>query len=454
MVQSLWDEIGSPPPRPALPGDVDADVVIVGAGYSGLWTALHLTRREPSVRVVVVEAEQVGFGASGRNGGWFSSKVAGIAGLLADPGTRAGGVALQRAMIDLLPATERFLAAEGIECDWQRGGTVDAATTVPQEHGIKAYLAPFAAAGFGEDYRWLEASEMSEVYRPVGLRGGYWTPHTAAIHPLKLTRGLADAAERRGVRVFERTRAEAVGPGAVRTDRGTVRAPVVVSAMEAYGVALPGHRRDVAPIYSLMIATQPLPVEVWEEIGLGGRQTFSDGRRLIVYGQRTADDRIAFGGRGAPYHFGSAVRPGQDSDAAVAEALEGVLVSSFPILEGRMEVTHHWGGPLGVPRDWRPSVRFDPSTGLGSLGGYVGQGVAAAALAADSLSALVVGASDDEVSRLPWVGHRSPRWEPEPLRWMGINAGLALTKWTDADEFRTGRRARLRGSVIHRLVGL
>ncbi|MEX1279339.1 MAG: FAD-dependent oxidoreductase [Acidimicrobiia bacterium] len=452
---SLWEETAGPVrARAPLAGDATADVVVLGGGYSGLWTALHLLDRDPALDVLVVEARHVGFGASGRNGGWFSSKVAGIADLLADPATRDGGIALQRLMIETVADGGRFLAREGIECDWVRSGTVDAATSPAQEALAKAYLAVFAEAGFGDDFRWAPAEEMAERFRPAGLRGGYVTPHTASVHPLKLVRGLAAAVERRGGRIVEGTTAELAGPGAVRTDRGTVRAPVVIHATEAYSGSLPGRGREVAPVYSLMVATAPLPAEVWEVIGLPNRETFADWRRLIVYGQRTADDRIAFGGRGAPYHYGSAIDPAFDTDQAVAEALVAALRGLFPDVADHLDATHHWGGPLGVPRDWRPSVRFDPTTGVGSLGGYVGQGVAASALAGRSMAALVLGHDDDEAAHLPWVGHRSPRWEPEPLRWLGVNAGLALTKWTDDDERRTGREARLRGAVIHRLVGL
>lgn len=453
-MDSLWEATAGPAvERPPLMGDTTVDVVIVGAGFSGLWTAHHMLARDPSLSVLVVDAHRVGFGASGRNGGWFSSKVAGITGLLADPATRDGAVMLQRMMIEVVHETGDLLSAEGIECDWVRSGTVDAATTPAQEALAKAYLDVFADAGFGDDYRWASADELAERYRPAGLRGGYVTDHTAAVHPLKLVRGLADAVERRGARIVERTPVELVGQGAVRTAAGTIRAPVVVVATEAYSADLPGRAREVAPVYSLMIGTAPLPAAVWEEIGLPGRETFSDWRRLIVYGQRTADDRIAFGGRGAPYHYGSRIRPDQDTDPSVAAALTRTLLELFPVLADHLEVTHHWGGPLGVPRDWRPSVRFDRRSGLGWLGGYVGQGVAASALAARSLAALILDV-DDPAARLPWVGHRSPRWEPEPLRWLGVNAGLVLTRWTDADETRTGREARVRGEVIHRLVGL
>ncbi|GLZ01853.1 FAD-dependent oxidoreductase [Actinoplanes sp. NBRC 103695] len=239
-------------------------------------------------------------------------------------------------------------------------------------------------------------------------------------------RGLASAAERRTVTIHEGTRVLRTSPGSVVTDRGTVKAGVVVHALEAWRATLPGFRRTVAPVYSLMIATEPLPAPVWERIGLRRRETFSDERRLVVYGQRTADDRLAFGGRGAPYHFGSRIRPGYDQVPAVFDGLERTLTELFGI---RPRITHRWGGPLGIPRDWTPSVGLRDD-GLAWGGGYVGDGVAAANLAGRTLADLILNRAGDR-TKLPWVGHRSRPWEPEPARWLGINTALRAVMLRD-----------------------
>jgi len=208
-----------------------------------------------------------------------------------------------------------------------------------------------------------------------------------------------------------------------------VRAAVVVRATEGYTARLPGLRRALAPVYSLMIATAPLPPSVWDRIGLRERETFTDLRHLIIYGQRTADGRLAFGGRGAPYHFGSGIRPEYDREPRVFADLRRTLGVLFPALRD-VPVTHTWGGPLGIARDWSASVGLDRATGLGWAGGYVGDGVATTNLAGRTLAALVTGADSDLV-RLPWVNHRSRAWEPEPLRWLGANAALRAVALSD-----------------------
>jgi glycine/D-amino acid oxidase-like deaminating enzyme len=260
--------------------------------------------------------------------------------------------------------------------------------------------------------------------------------------------------ERRGVRLHEQTRALELRPGAVRTDRGTVRARLVVRATEAWTPQLPGSRREVVPVYSLVIATEPLPDSVWSRLGLHDRATFSEHRHVIVYGQRTADDRLVFGGRGAPYHYGSAVRPAYDSDPGVFATLERALADLLP--DGApYSVTHRWGGPLGIARDWHAAVRFDPGTGLASAGGYVGDGVASTNLAGRTLADLLLG-HRSSLTTLPWVGHASPRWEPEPLRWLGVNAGLRVAAAADATEARTGRStpvSRALSGLLGRLTG-
>jgi glycine/D-amino acid oxidase-like deaminating enzyme len=281
--------------------------------------------------------------------------------------------------------------------------------------------------------------------------GGTFTPHCAALHPRKLVNGLASAAERLGATIHERTPVAAIEPGTVQTSRGTVRAEVIVRATEAYTAGLPGLRRRLLPIYSLMLATEPLSAEFWAQAGLRERETFNDGRHLIVYGQRTADDRLAFGGRGAPYHFGSRVRPRFDVDRGVHNALEAALADLFPMLAG-VPIDPRWGGPLAIPRDWFSSVGFDPAAGMAWAGGYVGDGVAASNLAGRTLADLITGA-DSPLVDLPWVQHRSPVWEREPMRWVGVRAASRLPAAVDRVEDRSGRSPRIRTWLMTRLLG-
>jgi glycine/D-amino acid oxidase-like deaminating enzyme len=199
-----------------------------------------------------------------------------------------------------------------------------------------------------------------------------------------------------------------------------------------------------------MIATEPLPAAAWDEIGLRRRETFADMRHLRIYGQRTADDRFAFGGRGAPYHFGSRTRASFDRDRRVHSALRDVLVDLFPLVADH-EVTHEWGGALAVPRDWHASVGVDRRRGLAWAGGYVGDGVATTNLAGRTLAQLITG-QESELTRLPWVGHRTRSWEPEPLRWLGVNGGRLLMTSADRVEDRTGKPAK-RAKAFSRFMG-
>jgi glycine/D-amino acid oxidase-like deaminating enzyme len=440
---SFWHDTvpGSLQPSDPLPGDAEADVAIAGAGYTGLWTAYYLSRAEPGLKIVVCEREIAGFGASGRNGGWCSALFPASLRKLERMAGSAQATAMYRAMQATVDEVGRVAAAEGIDCHWAKGGTVQLARSAVQLDRAASEVAEARAFGFGEDdLRLLSADEATDIAGATDVTGGTFTPHCAAVHPSRLVRGLADAVRRRGVSVFERTPVLALEPGRLVTPTGTVRARHVVRATEGFTAGLPGQRRAMAPVYSLMIATAPLPAAAWAEIGLASRPTFSDMRHLIIYGQRTADGRLAFGGRGAPYHLGSAVRPSFDRGPAVFAALRRTLAELFPVLSD-VEVTHGWGGPIGVPRDWCASVGLDRATGLGWAGGYVGDGVATTNLAGRTLADLITG-TDSEITRLPWVGHRSPQWEPEPLRWLGVNAGLQAMSWADRHEARTGRPSR------------
>ncbi len=431
-------------PRPALPGDLDADVAVVGAGFTGLWTAYYLAEADPTMRIVVLESEVAGFGASGRNGGWCSAlfpasldTLAGLRDGSAGP-DRDGALAQHAAMRATVDEVGRVVADEGIDAHWAKGGTIVLARSRAQLTRAKAEVAHARRWGLPEDdVRLLGGQEARSVLAATHVRGATYTPDCAAIHPGRLVTGLAAAVERRGVTIHEQTPVTRIDRGRARTAYGDVRAGVVVRATEGYTRSLRGRRRELAPVYSLIIATEPLPPETWERIGLRRRETFSDHRHVIVYGQRTADDRLVFGGRGAPYHFGSAIKPGFDRNDRVFAALRATLVDLFPVLS-TARITHAWGGALGVPRDWCASVGLDGETGLAWAGGYVGDGVSTTNLAGRTLRDLVLGRTTD-LTRLPWVGHRSRRWEPEPLRWLGANAGLRAMGLADVEERITGR---------------
>jgi glycine/D-amino acid oxidase-like deaminating enzyme len=434
-----------------LPGDSEFDVVIVGAGLTGAWTGYYLAAADPTLRIAVLERETVGFGASGRNGGWCSALLPMSLSTVGRRHGRDAARALQVAMHDTVDEVGRVVAAESIDCHYTKGGTIDLARSTPQVQRVRAELTEHAEYGFGDDdYRWLDAEEASRHCAATNVRGALFTPHCAVVHPARLVHGIAAAAAGRGVRFFERTSVERIEPRRVTTTCGTVRCDVVVRATEAYTTQFADGHRDLIPIYSMMIATEPLGEEQWASIGLADRPTFADGRHVIIYGQRTADGRLAFGGRGAPYHWGSAINPSFDTDRRVHDLLVSSLFDLFPSIR-HTRVTHHWGGPVGVPRDWHCSVTFDRSTGLATAGGYVGDGVSTTNLAGRTLADLVTGASSDLVT-LPWVGHRSPRWEPEPLRWAGVNLGRRAAALADRAEARTDRPSRVWGTALNTIL--
>ncbi len=436
-------------PRPALHGDLEADVAIVGAGFTGLWTAHYLAEADPTLRIVVLEAEVAGYGASGRNGGWCSALFPASQDKLARlPGSSpAAALAQHREMCATVDEVGRV--ADRLGVPFAKGGTVVLARTGPQWRRAQAEVTHARSQG-RDDLVLLDEAATGARLRATRVRGATYTPDCAAIHPALLVRRLADDVERRGVRVLEHSPVLRIEPGRAVTAAGTVRAEVVVRATEGYTPGLAGQRRAVVPVYSLVLATEPLPRATWEEIGLARRETFSDHRHLIIYGQRTDDDRLVFGGRGAPYHLGSRIRPEFDRDPRVFAKLRETLVDLFPAV-GTARIDHAWGGALGIPRDWCASVGLDRGTGLAWAGGYVGDGVATTNLAGRTLRDLVLG-HDTALVRHPWVGHRSRRWEPEPLRWLGINAGLRAMTVADTEE-RVTRRPSLVARAMAPFVG-
>jgi glycine/D-amino acid oxidase-like deaminating enzyme len=453
---SLWhatmtdDEWG--PARAAMPGDQQVDVAIVGGGYTGLWTAYYLLARDPALRVAILEADAVGFGASGRNGGWCSSILPMGLNEMAAKSSRDGAIRLQKAMHDTVREVGRVASAESIDCDFTQGGYLSLCRSEIQLERENNDIARMQSFGFAaDDYRMLSRTEALERCGASGVVGASFTPHCAALHPARLARGLARVVERMGATIYEHTRATSITPHAIRTEHGTVTADVIVRATEAFTPALRGMRRFVAPIYSLMVATEPLPKSFWDGARLHERSTFNDGRHMIIYGQRTADDRFAFGGRGARYHWGSKVRSEYDRNDEVHNLIHQTLRELFPAI-GDAKITHRWGGAVAAARDWWCQVSFDRPTGIASAGAYLGDGVSTTNLAGRTLADLITDTASD-LTTLPWVGHQSRKWEPEPLRFIGINSIVRLPIGADRHEERKGRRSRWREAILNRLTG-
>jgi glycine/D-amino acid oxidase-like deaminating enzyme len=346
---------------------------------------------------------------------------------------------LRRALERTVDEVGAWCSTYEVDAHFAKGGTLTLARGQAQVARLRAELAEDKEHG-GTDTQWLDAKAAREQLAATGIDGAVFTPHCAAIQPARLVRGLARVVESLGGRIYERTSATEIAPGWVVTRRGRLRADVVVRATEGYTAGLASHRRALIPVWSLVVATEPLPAEVWDRLGWSRRQTVSDGRHLLVYAQRSADDRIVLGGRGAPYQWGSGTR-GDRGHGRTFGRLEHELRSLFPAAADA-RIAHRWGGVLGIPRDWMPSVGFDRAAGLGWAGGYVGDGVGCAALAGRTLADLICNRRT-ELTELPWVGHVSPAWEPEPLRWAGVRGMTAMMAAADRIERRTGRSSRL-----------
>jgi len=442
-----WRSIGGvPAPRAPLPGSGEADVTIVGAGFTGLWTAYYLKRARPSLEVVVLERETAGFGASGRNGGWVSGFFSGSPRLYERRGGRAGFAALQQEMLATVDEVGRVIAEHGMDADFIKPGQLSVAMDAAQLTRLRERVASGRERGLGgSDLHLLDAEQLGARVRVAGALGATFTPHVARMQPAKLVLGLAAAVESLGVRIYEQTAVQRIAPRTAVTATGAVSARWVVRATEGYTPSLPGLERLLVPINSSMIVTEPLPAPVWEEIGWEGCELLDDAAHVYVYLQRTEDGRIVIGGRGVPYRFRSATGGRGETGRATIEHLRAKLAEMFPPA-GAAKLDHAWSGVLGVPRDWCASVHADPTSGLAWAGGYVGLGVASANLAARALADLILG-ERSELTALPWVGRTPRRWEPEPLRWVAIRGTYALYRGADRLERRSGRPSSLGGLV-------
>ncbi|ORM72114.1 NAD(P)/FAD-dependent oxidoreductase [Pantoea rwandensis] len=436
--------------RPALSGLVDADIAIVGAGYTGLWTAYYLLKRYPSLRVVILERQRVGFGASGRNGGWASAIFPISLSRVAQMYSHSAALSLQRAMNDTVDEIGRVLAEENIDADYVKSGFLSLARTKPQLERVAAAVESSTRFGLPEQWQAIGAADAADKVGADNVLGGLYTPHCALVHPGKLVRGLAHVVEKMGATIYEQSPVISIAQGHVQTANGAVQAETIVRATEAFTCQQQDQRRSVIPLYSLVLATEPLSAEQQRATRLEQRMAFNDMRHLRIYGQMTASGRLIFGGRGAPYHFGSRITDKDDLVDGVHTKIYDTLLELFPQLD-ELSITHRWGGALGVSRDWCPTVSFDPAKRIGWAGNYVGDGVATSNLAGRILSNLIFN-HDEEINRLPLVNHHSPIWEPEPFRWLGINSGLFAAGLSDFEERLTNKPSRA-AHLLEKLTG-
>ncbi|MBL0371233.1 FAD-dependent oxidoreductase [Rhizobium sp. KVB221] len=431
---SFWyaDIGGTPGYRPPLPGDRDADVCIVGAGYTGLWTAYYLKKADPSIRIAMVEKEFAGFGASGRNGGWLSGGFSWSREKYLKSSSRGAVIAMEKAMAGTVDEVIAVTEAEGIDADIVRAGNLQVATNKPQLDRLREYYKEFSAWDNSDRVDFLSAEEARQRIAIHNVQGGVVKHGAARVQPAKLVRGLAATVERLGVPIYEQTTVLGIEKGRVTTNRGVIRAPIIIRATEGFTAGIPGHKRLWLPLNSALIVTEPLSDALWKDIGWQGRELLGDMAHAYCYAQRTREGRIAMGGRGVPYRFGSQTDVRGQTQAATIAQLQAILTRLLPQTKG-VRIDHAWCGVLGVPRDWCTTAGLDRQTGIGWAGGYVGLGVSSSNLSGRTLRDLVLG-NETELTRLPWVNRSVRKWEPEPMRWLGVHSMYQLYRIADERE--------------------
>lgn len=434
---SFWyaDIGGVPSYRAALPGDITADVCIIGAGYTGLWTAYYLKRNDPGLRIAIVEKEFAGFGGSGRNGGWLSGGFSWSKEKYLKTSSRQQVIAMERAMAGTVDEVVSVAEREGIDADIRRVDNLLVATNKAQLERMKeAYEDDLAWDIPRDEIELLSAEETRKRIAIHNVQGGFVSRGMARVQPAKLVRGLAEVVERMGVKIYEQTEVTGIDKGRVTTRRGVVSAHTIIRATEGFTASIPGHRRLWLPLNSAQVITEPLPASLWKEIGWDGYELLGDMSHRYCYAQRTREGRIAMGGRGVPYRFGSATDNRGQTQQETIDQLIGILHRLLPQTR-QLKIEHAWCGVLGVPRDWCTTVGLDPETRIGWAGGYVGLGVSTSNLSGRTLCDLVLG-RDTEITKLPWVNRKVRKWEPEPFRWLGVHSMYQLYRIADEREER------------------
>ncbi|MFB7599403.1 NAD(P)/FAD-dependent oxidoreductase [Streptomyces sp. NPDC056160] len=432
------DDPGRPRPEPALTGTETCDLLVVGGGYSGLWTALIAKERDPRADVVLVEGREVGWAASGRNGGFCAASLThGLSnGLTRWPDEIHK---LEELGARNLDAIEEAVARHGIDCEFERTGEIDVATEPYQARELREWHAELEQKGLAEGLELLDRDAVREQVASPTFEAGLWDHRgVAMLHPAKLAWGLKEACLRLGVRVHERTPALTLRPyGAgmsVGTPYGAVRARQVALGTNVFPNLVKRVRSYTVPVYDYALMTEPLTDAQRESIGWKNRQGLGDSANQFHYFRLSADNRILWGGYDAVYPYGGRVRAEHDDRPETYAKLAKHFFTCFPQLEG-VRFTHAWGGAIDT------CSRFSAFFGTAHQGkvayaaGYTGLGVGATRFGAEVMLDLLAG-ERTERTELEMVRRKPLPFPPEPLAWTGI----ALTKWSlaraDAHEGR------------------
>jgi glycine/D-amino acid oxidase-like deaminating enzyme len=417
---SYWHETSPHVPSAGLRGHRQADVVIVGGGFTGLWTAFQLREADPSLEVVVLEREVIGFGASGRNGGFAMTLLDMSLSHLRRHHGDAPAAAAHRAVAASVEEMGATIARHEIDCEWVHGGLMVVATNRPQMERVEADLAAAEALGLEGFTRLGREEAQAEVHSPTYV-GGLREEHCAVVHPAKLSRGLARVVERLGAQVYERTEVTGIdevgGRIRVRTNAGAVDAEQVVLATNAWASQTPWFSDKVVPLYTYIAMTEPLTDAQWDSVGWESSCGIEDKRNYVHYYRRTLDGRILWGGSDGVIHYGGRIAPRHDRDERILARLTETFHRTFPQLT-EVGFTHHWGGPVGM------TVAFLPMFGTLMDGrlhyglGYNGHGVAPSHTGGKVLADKLL-ARTSELTELCFVDSREARFPPEPLCWIG-----------------------------------
>ncbi len=428
--KSFW--LGTRPytPGPPLSGDLEVDVAIVGGGFTGLAAAHFLKQEEPSLRVALLEAQVIGFGASGRNGG-FSMTLFGLtlsitAARFGKARAREAHLYMERA-VDLL--AER-IATLGLDCDYEHPGFLRVATSEKYRKRILHEIELAHSLGL-EGIEWMEADRLAEEVRSPLYLGAWWEPRCGILNPAKLAWSWKEVVEGQGVEVVEGTPVRQIRRAGDRleldTPGGTVRAGKLVLATNAWSHLIPMLRRKQVPAFTHIVLTEPLGERHFEAIGWRNRQGIEDARNLVHYYRLTADNRLLMGGRDISVAFGRDMD--RDLNEEVFRQLEKDVRETFPVLED-VRFTHRWGGPVSVPVDMAPAMGYlgDPRV-VYSLG-CVGHGVSMTHLNGRTVTDLVLERTTD-LTEVFFVNRRTIPWPPEPLRWAASRAILGYMRLED-----------------------